>query len=93
MTMEIGYRIARTYWGNGYATESVNALTKFAFEELQLEKINSSVIDKNSASVRVMEKCGYKLEGHIRKTEFDENKNFLNRCHFGIIKEEYRRTL
>ena len=50
---EIGWRLSDKYWGKGYATESAKEVFRFAFEELQLEKIVpfTSVINIKSQAV------------------------------------------
>jgi len=51
--VEIGWRLGKEYWGNGYATEGAKASLKFAFEELNLNEVYSftSVLNKKSRSV------------------------------------------
>ena len=57
--VEIGYQISDKYCGKGYATELLNAMTKFAFEHMRAEVIHGRVVHGNGASARVLEKCGY----------------------------------
>lgn len=56
---EIGYHIARPYTGNGYATEAVSAFLPAAATMKGLSRIWGICLADNSASVRVMEKCGF----------------------------------
>ena len=62
----IGYAIHNNYWGNGYATECVSALTAIGFEEINLHRLEAHVNIDNPASKRVLLKAGYSYEG-IRK--------------------------
>jgi RimJ/RimL family protein N-acetyltransferase len=55
----IGYWIGRTYWGRGYATAATMALTALAFGYLDCEALAASYLQRNVASARVLEKCGY----------------------------------
>jgi [ribosomal protein S5]-alanine N-acetyltransferase len=64
---QIGYVLARPYWGRGLATELVQALIAFGFRELGAEKIWAPVDAANGASARVLEKAGFTLEGVLRK--------------------------
>jgi [ribosomal protein S5]-alanine N-acetyltransferase len=66
----IGYTIARPFWGRGFATEAVAALTAFAFESFRLHRITASVDPRNAASCRVLEKAGYVKEAHFRQSEW-----------------------
>lgn len=60
---ELGYTIARPYWGQGLATEAVKAVVSFGFEQMQLNRIEALVQPGNLASVRVLEKAGLQYEG------------------------------
>ncbi|MEM6265353.1 MAG: GNAT family N-acetyltransferase [Bacteroidota bacterium] len=59
--VDLGYRLAKAYWGNGYATESAEACIKFGFEDLQLTEIVGRTASANMASIRVLEKVGMKF--------------------------------
>ena len=59
----IGYWIDREYANRGYMTEAVNMVTDFAFNELELHRIEINIRPENSPSIRVAEKCGYLYEG------------------------------
>lgn len=56
--IEIGYRLARAYWGNGYATEAAGAVRDFAFSTLNLTRLIAMIDPQNTASIRVAEKIG-----------------------------------
>jgi RimJ/RimL family protein N-acetyltransferase len=55
---ELGYRLRKSAWGNGYATEGSVALIRTAFEELGVRRIVAFTMAVNAASRRVMEKAG-----------------------------------
>ena len=59
----IGYWIDEAVAGNGYMPESVVVLLKFAFEELKLHRVQISIIPRNTASRRVVEKLDLRDEG------------------------------
>jgi ribosomal-protein-alanine N-acetyltransferase len=58
----IGYWIDKNYAGRGYTTEAVNEVTRFAFEQLGLHRIEINIRPENAASIRVAEKAGYNFE-------------------------------
>jgi RimJ/RimL family protein N-acetyltransferase len=60
--VELGYRLARAWWGKGLATEAAAAVRDVAFDELGLERIVSRIDPRNTASCRVAEKIGMRLE-------------------------------
>lgn len=64
--VEIGWRLARSHWGNGYATEGARAVLGFAFDQVGLERVVSAHQVGNVASERVMKKLGMKLERETR---------------------------
>jgi ribosomal-protein-alanine N-acetyltransferase len=59
----LGYWIDATQQGRGLMTEAVNAATTFAFRAMQLHRIQAAVMPRNAASMRVLEKSGYRREG------------------------------
>jgi ribosomal-protein-alanine N-acetyltransferase len=61
--VEIGYILRQSAWGKGYATEAARRLLKFAFEDSPLEDIVAITDPENTASQRVLEKCGFVYEG------------------------------
>jgi RimJ/RimL family protein N-acetyltransferase len=58
---ELGYRLRRSAWGKGYATEGSRALIRKAFAELGARRVVASTMTVNTASRRVMEKAGLAL--------------------------------
>ena len=64
---EIGYGIVEKYQGHGYATEAVKAISKWAFQEPKILAIEAETDDKNTASKRVLEKCGFVFTGKTGK--------------------------
>ncbi|HEY1683356.1 MAG TPA: GNAT family N-acetyltransferase [Tepidisphaeraceae bacterium] len=59
---EIGFRLARAYWGAGYATEALLAVRDYAFGILKIPKLVALIDPANVASIRVVEKAGFKYE-------------------------------
>ena len=59
---EIGWRIDKEHWGNGYATEGAKAVLNFAFNQLKLEEIVSFTAVLNQPSINVMKRIGMKLD-------------------------------
>jgi RimJ/RimL family protein N-acetyltransferase len=56
--------VRSTEWGKGYATEMSKAVLDFLFEHKGLKEIIGFTLPDNIASRRVMEKCGFRCEGH-----------------------------
>ncbi len=64
---EIGYWVAKPYWGKGIMTEAVRRVADLGFAELGLTRISAHVFHFNIGSARVLEKAGFKFEGRLRK--------------------------
>jgi len=65
---EIGYWLSETYWGRGISTEALILVTTDAFERCGLLRMFAVPFADNPASVRVLEKAGYQLEGRLRSS-------------------------
>lgn len=62
LDLEIGWWLAHRYWGRGLTTEAAVAALRDAFERVRLERIISVAKPENTASIRIMEKLGLRLE-------------------------------
>ncbi len=60
--VELGYRLRRKFWGRGYATEGSRVILEQAFGALGLKYVMAQTLERNLASVRVMEKAGMTFE-------------------------------
>jgi ribosomal-protein-alanine N-acetyltransferase len=63
----LGYCLDNAAWGQGYATEAAGALLDWAFETLDLNRVQSETDTRNAASARVLEKLGFVREGTLRE--------------------------
>lgn len=63
----VGYCLDEPAWGQGYATEAMAALLAWAFETLDLNRIQAETDTRNAASGRVLEKLGFVREGTLRQ--------------------------
>ena len=63
--VEIGYRLIRSAWGKGYATEAAGAVRDFAFNTLSLMRLIAIIDPSNIASIRVAEKIGMAYEKDV----------------------------
>ncbi len=85
---DIGYRISKRYWGQGFATEAGEAIVNFAFSDLELNRIQIRCFTDNPGSVRIAEKLGFQKEGLIRKGVII---NVITDYYiFGLLREEHQ---
>lgn len=85
---ELGYWIGKPHWNLGFATEAAEAILRFGFGELKLERIHAHYLARNPASGKVMQKLGMQREGrlrnHVRKWGKLEDMEM-----YGILKSEF----
>jgi [ribosomal protein S5]-alanine N-acetyltransferase len=74
---QIGYWVAEGYWRKGIATAALAQMTDYGFTRLQLRKLYAPVLAPNIASMKVLEKCGYVLEG-LLKAEVQKQGIYLD---------------
>ena len=84
----VGYWIDEKHAGNGYMPESLVVLAQFAFEELHLHRIQISIIPRNAASRRVVEKLGIREEG-IALRYLEINGVWEDHVRYGFTAEEW----
>lgn len=84
---EIGYWIAKPFWGKGYATEATKSIIEFGFKNLDLNKFTSSYLAKNPASGKVMENSGMKKEGELKEHIF-KNSEYHDLILYGLTKKQ-----
>jgi len=72
-SFEIGYWIAKEYEGQGFISETVNALTRYAFEVLKARRLEIRCDEKNGRSLSVMTRVGFEVEGTLRNSGFAAN--------------------
>ncbi|MBI4526736.1 MAG: GNAT family N-acetyltransferase [Deltaproteobacteria bacterium] len=70
---ELGYVLARTYWGNGYMTEAVKGVIDWALKQPGIYRVWAVCDIENAASARVLEKAGMEREGLLRRWSIHPN--------------------
>jgi RimJ/RimL family protein N-acetyltransferase len=80
-TYELGYRLLRSAWGRGYATELAQALVHKAFTELGADRVTATTMTVNAGSRRVMDKAGLRFV----RTFFEEWPEYLEGAEHGDV--------
>ena len=83
---EIGYWLAKEEWGKGIMTDVVETVSQYGFQDLGLHRIEARVFESNKASARVLEKCGYLVEGVLKKAFFKDG-SFLDAVLYARLRE------
>ncbi len=81
----IGDRLER---GKGYGTEAIRLLMRFAFRELNYQKVNLNVFSFNPRAIAIYEKMGFIHEGRIRRTLYADGQ-YHDQVLMGMIAEEF----
>jgi len=87
VSAEIGYWLGEPFWGRGIATEALIAVTKYAIEKHGLTRLFAVPFASNAASCRVLEKAGYVLEGHLRRSAIKDGL-IVDQVQYGFIAPE-----
>jgi ribosomal-protein-alanine N-acetyltransferase len=85
---EVAYCIGRKFNGNGYTTEALQNVLKFAFEEIGFNRIEACHAINNPASGRVMQKAGMRFEGMARQ-KYRSSLGFEDSNMYAMLKEDY----
>ena len=87
----LGYCLAEAAWGRGYATEAARSVLQWAYETLDLNRVQSEADTRNVASARVLEKLGFVLEGTLREdciVSGDVSDSWV----YGLLRREWQQV-
>jgi ribosomal-protein-alanine N-acetyltransferase len=84
---ELGYWLAEPFWGQGIMSTAVGLICRLAFESFDIVRIYAQPFAHNAASRRVLEKCGFHLEGVLEKSVY-KNEEIQDSCMYALIKPE-----
>ncbi len=86
---EHGLLLDKIYQGKGYGYSVVMAIMNYAFNELRLNRLETTIIANNQPSLKLFtNKCGWKQEGILRKWYFRKGE-FIDKIFLGILREEF----
>lgn len=89
---EVGWRLDKQYWNQGYATEAAKGVLNYGLIELCIDEIVSYSPVINTASIRVMQKIGMKFyQEYFNHTLWDKNSPLSKHILYRITREEYLR--
>jgi RimJ/RimL family protein N-acetyltransferase len=86
----LGYCFDDAAWGQGFATEAVGALLEWAFDALDLNRVQAETDTRNTASGRVLEKLGFIREGRLREDCVVDGE-VSDTWVYGLLRREYVR--
>ena len=88
---KLGYCLDDTAWGGGFATEAADALLQWAFDTLDLNRVQAETDTRNTASSRVLEKLGFVREGRLREDCIVDGE-VSDSWVYGLLRREWKRA-
>lgn len=86
--LEIGYWCRASCEGQGFVSEAVRGITRFAFNQLGARRLEIRCDARNERSARVAERCGYQLEGRFRGNELDTSGELSDTLIYARIRSD-----
>lgn len=86
---ELGIVIgAKEEWSKGYGGEAIEAMLRYGFEQLNLNRISLQVDTDHPGAIKCYKRCGFTIEGELRQVGFREGE-FVNQYIMSILRSEY----
>jgi ribosomal-protein-alanine N-acetyltransferase len=86
---DIGYGLARAYWGQGVMHEALTAVVDYAFGPMALRRLEADVDPRNHASLRALERLGFAREGLLRE-RWQVGDEISDTAFLGLLAREWR---
>ena len=90
--VEVGWRLARAHWGQGYATEAARACLSCAFETLALAEVVSFTSVDNARSAAVMQRLGMRADGGFEHPRLPPGHRLRSHVLYRIAREDWQRA-
>ena len=85
--VEIGYDLSPAHWNEGYMTEALESVLKYGFETMHLHRVEALVHPENRASLRVVERLGFRQEGLLRNY-FYQNGQYHDHWILSLLEQD-----
>ena len=85
---EMGYDLAPAYWGRGIMREALQAIIRYGFEEMNLNRITVLVISYNDRSLRLVNRLGFVKEGVMRESAFFDGE-FIDDVLLSLLRSDW----
>lgn len=87
--VELGYELHPATWGQGLASEACLAILEYAFNRMEVNRIEACPLAGNPASSRLLEKLGFTYEGRLRERVFHRG-GYSDMLYYGLLREEWQ---
>jgi len=79
----------KDYWSQGYGSDAIRTLLRFAFDEMNLHRVFLKVYEDNSRAIRAYEKCGFQHEGRLRQAIYRKGR-YYDELLMSVLSHEFR---
>ncbi|GAB4579405.1 MAG: GNAT family N-acetyltransferase [Anaerolineales bacterium] len=87
---EIGYVLGRPYWGQGYMHEALQRLVQYAFENLDLNRLEADIDPRNAASAKTLQRLGFRKEGYMYE-RWIVGDEVSDTEFYGLLRKDWRK--
>lgn len=85
----IGFTLAPSWWGQGYALEAVRALLDYLFFTRNMHRVAADCDVDNTASWQLLERAGFRREAHFVES-FLQDGRYSSEYHYGLLRREWQ---
>lgn len=83
---ELGYWLSESYWNKGIITKAIKEMVKYGFDNFDIERIFARPFGTNIASIKALEKAGFRLEAHLENTLY-KNEEYQDELIYALRKK------
>ncbi len=87
---ELSIFILKEFRNKGFGKEAISTIIKYAFEKLNLHRLEAEVIEYNEGSKKMVEGFGFILEGRLREAKYSNGK-YYDILRYGLLKSEFNK--
>ena len=85
----IGHAADINHEGKGYISETVNGILRTLFQDMGAHRVKSDCKDNNARSWRLLERCGFRREGHLRENKRSPDGSLHGDFLYGLLRREF----
>ena len=85
---DISYIVAREQRGKGIVSEALGAILDYGFDHMNLHSVEAGVTPGNDASTRMLQRLGFRLEGHLRES-FLTDRGFVDSLIYSLLRSDW----
>jgi RimJ/RimL family protein N-acetyltransferase len=87
---EVGFSLIQAYQGQGYATEAVERLLDYLFQDLWVHRVRAFCLTENRASARLLERVGMRQEGYFQQSYWHRER-WVDEYAYAILRDDWQK--